>query len=70
MPKSGPTVVNVQRKIMELEFQGYARIVNHKHGFAVLQELVESEFDASQLTDDELARVVSVLKDMAHLPPA
>nr|QDH87677.1 MAG: hypothetical protein H3Bulk41463_000004 [Leviviridae sp.] len=71
MPNKTPTTgVSVQRTLLKLEFEGYARIVNQKHGFTVLQDLTDSNFDVESLSDDELQRVVSVLKDMAHLPPA
>lgn len=72
MSTSKPTDMKalIDRKILELEFTGYSRIVNQKHGFSVLQEITESQFDVSQLSDNDLLRLVGLLKDMAHLPPA
>lgn len=57
---------NSSRKLTEAAFSAYLRIAMRKH--ALPSDLVE-QTDPTKLTDIELEAAVTVLKDLAHLPP-
>jgi hypothetical protein len=57
----------ISRSILEMSSHAYARIVARKHGIAVLPDLISA---IELMTDEELSSFQTVVRDLAHLPPA
>lgn len=54
------------RKLLEAAFVAYLRVASRKHSLP--SDLLDVH-DPSKLSDVELDAAVTVLKDLAHLPP-
>lgn len=64
--KTGNGNTTSSRKLQESAFIAYLKIAMRKH--ALPSDLVEHS-DPSKMSDVELDAAVTVVKDLAHLPP-
>jgi hypothetical protein len=56
---------DVSRTYLEIAFRGYSAIAVRKHGFVMPAELD----NLASLSLSELERLVTLVRDLAHLPP-
>jgi hypothetical protein len=53
------------RNMLKAQFDAYLKVAVRKHGLST--DMLQKKAD--NMTDEELAAAVTILRDLAHLPP-